>query len=50
MSGHYEKDGIKFPRVTSIISDSTNKSNGLVQWSSNEAVRWIKENCSRGID
>jgi len=49
MSGHYEKDGIKFPRCTEVISDSTNKSNGLVQWSSNEAVGWIRENCDSGL-
>ena len=41
----YEKDGIKYPRCTEIISDSTNKSNGLVRWSANEAVKWIRDNC-----
>jgi len=45
MSNFYERDGIKFPRCTEIISDSTNKSGGLVQWAANQAVGWIRENC-----
>ena len=44
MSGHYEKDGIKFPRVTSIISDCNGSKEGLLQWSANEAIRWLREN------
>ena len=41
----YEKDGIVWPRVTDIISDCTNSSHGLMQWSANQVVDWIKENC-----
>ena len=41
----YEKDGIKFPRCTEIISDATNKSGGLIQWSANQAVEWLEINC-----
>lgn len=41
----YEKDGIVWPRVTDIISDCTNSSHGLMQWSANQVVEWIKENC-----
>ena len=41
----YEKEGITFPRCTDIISDSTNKSQGLIQWSANQAVEYIRANC-----
>jgi hypothetical protein len=40
----YEKDGIKYPRCTDIISDCTNKSDGLIQWAANQVVEWIREN------
>jgi len=43
----YEKDGIEFPRCTHIIGDCTDKSNGLVQWSANEACRWIRDNVTQ---
>ena len=40
----YEVGEYKFPSVTTIISDSFNKSGGLLQWSANCAVEYIKEN------
>lgn len=43
----YEKDGIKYPRCTDIISDCTNKSDGLIQWAANQVVEWIRENSDR---
>jgi len=43
----YERNGVKYPRCTEIISDCTNKSGGLIQWSANQVVEWIQENCER---
>jgi len=40
----YIRNGITLPRCTDIISDSTNKSGGLVQWSANCVVEWIRNN------
>lgn len=42
----YEKDGITYPRVTNIISDCTNKSDGLIQWAANQTIAWIRENAA----
>ena len=41
----YEKEGIKYPRCTQIISDCTDKSGALTQWGANCCVEWILENC-----
>ena len=41
----YEKDGIKYPRCTQIISDCTNKGGGLTQWAANCCVEWIEGEC-----
>lgn len=50
MSRYYNKEGKKFPSVTTIISDCTNSSNALVQWAANQAIKWIKENCKQPAD
>lgn len=42
----YEKNGVTYPRVTNIISDCTNKSDGLIQWAANQTVAWIRENAA----
>lgn len=42
----YEKDGKKYPSVTTIIGDCTDKSQALTQWAANQVVEWIKQNCS----
>lgn len=47
MGTPYEKHGIKYPRCTDIISDSTNKSGGLVQWAANQAVEWVTNNMKK---
>jgi len=46
MSRYYEKDGEKFASVTTIISDCTNKSDGLIQWAANQTIAWIRENAA----
>jgi len=46
----YEKNGITYPRVTTIISDSTNSAPGLMQWSSDQACKWIRENCDKFLE
>ena len=46
----YERNGIKYPRVTDIISDCTDSSSALIQWAANQTVEWIKENCDKSID
>jgi len=38
-------DGIKYPRMTEILSDCTDKSGPLTQWSANMVVEWIREHC-----
>jgi len=43
----YEKEGIKYPRCTQIISDCTDKSGALIQWGANCVVEWIRENCDK---
>ena len=43
MGRYYEKDGIKLPSVTTVISDCTDKSQALMQWASNCAVEHCKE-------
>ena len=40
----YEKDGIKYPRCTNIISDCTSKGDAMTQWAANCAVEYIKNN------
>jgi hypothetical protein len=45
MSRHYKIDGFELPSVTTIISDCTDKSGPLCQWSSNMNSNWIRENC-----
>lgn len=41
----YEKDGIKYPRCTEIISDCSNKGGALTQWAANCCVEWIEGEC-----
>ena len=45
MSRHYKIDGFELPSVTTIISDCTDKSGALTQWSANMCVQHIRENC-----
>ena len=45
MSRYYPVDEYKYPSVTTVISDCTDKSGALTQWGSNECVRFIRENC-----
>ena len=40
----YEKDGIKYPRCTQIISDCTSKGDAMTQWAANCVVEWIRDN------
>ncbi|MCK4328753.1 hypothetical protein KAX02_02815 [candidate division WOR-3 bacterium] len=47
MSRYYDKEGRKYPSVTTIISDCTNSSGALTQWSANMVVEWIRQNCRR---
>lgn len=42
---HYKHKGLELPSVTTILSDCSNNSAPLIQWSANCAVEWIKENC-----
>ena len=44
MTHYYDKDGKKYPSVTTIISDCTNKSGPLTQWAANQVVEWIRQN------
>ena len=41
MSRYYEKDGKKYPSVTHIIGECTDKSQALTQWAANQVVEWI---------
>lgn len=46
MGAHfYEKDGKKYPSVTTIIGECTDKSQALIQWAANMVVEWIRQNC-----
>lgn len=45
MSHYYEKDGRKYPSVTTILKDVTNNSAPLTQWAANMVVEWIRQNC-----
>ena len=42
-------DGIKYPTPTNIIADTTDKP-ALVQWSANQAVEYLIENCTKTGD
>ena len=44
MSRYYDVDEYKYPSVTTIIGDCTDKSGALNQWSANMVVEWIREN------
>jgi len=44
MSHKYKHDGLIKPSVTTIISDSNDKSGPLTQWSANMVCQWIREN------
>ena len=45
MSRHYKIDGLELPSATTIISDCSDKSRALTQWSANMVCEWIKVNC-----
>lgn len=49
MSRYYKKEingeAIRFPSVTTIISDCTDSSAPLMQWSANQVCQWVRENC-----
>jgi len=45
MSRSYKHNGLELPSVTQIISDVSNSSVPLMQWSSNCCIEWVKENC-----
>jgi len=38
-------NGIKYPRMTEMLSEADNPSFGLMPWVGKCAVKWIKENC-----
>ena len=44
MSRYYPVDEYKYPSVTTIIGDCTDKSGALTQWAANMVVEWIREN------
>jgi len=44
MSRYYDVDDKKYPSVTTIIGDCTDKSAPLTQWAANMVVEWIREN------
>ena len=46
MTHYYKREDYKLPKVTSIISDCSNKSGPLTQWAANMTVEWIKANCN----
>ena len=46
MSHTYEHKGFKYPSVTTIISDCSDKSGALTQWAANMTVEWIRQNCN----
>uniref|UniRef100_A0A6M3Y0C1 Putative PD-(D/E)XK nuclease superfamily protein n=1 Tax=viral metagenome TaxID=1070528 RepID=A0A6M3Y0C1_9ZZZZ len=41
---YYDKDEWKYPSVTTVISDCTDKSAPLTQWAANMTVEWIRQN------
>ena len=43
----YQKGDFLYPSVTKIIGDCTDKSRVLTQWSANQVVDWIKQNCKK---
>lgn len=45
MSHKYKHNGLILPSVTTIISDSNDKSAPLTQWAANMVCGWIRENC-----
>jgi len=45
MSHTYKIDEYKYPSVTTIISDCTDKSGALTQWAANQVVEWIRQSC-----
>jgi hypothetical protein len=47
MSRHYKIGDKKLASVTTIISDCTDKSGALCQWSANMVCAWIRENCKK---
>ena len=46
MSKHYMLNGKKYPSVTTIIGDCTDKSGALTQWAANMVVEWLRKNCT----
>ena len=50
MSRRYKINGFELPSVTTIISDCTDKSGALTQWSAYMVVEWIKQNCNQPSD
>jgi len=44
VSHYYDFKEWKYPSVTTIIGDATDKSGALCQWSANQVVGWIREN------
>ena len=49
MSHYYDFKEWKYPSVTTIISDATDKSSALCQWSANQAVEWLRIKGSGGF-
>ena len=47
MSHYYDCGEYKYPSVTTIIGECTNKADALVQWSANQTVEWIRQNCTK---
>ena len=42
------EDNLKYPTVTEITSNVTDKSGALTQWAANMVVEWIRGNCKGG--
>jgi hypothetical protein len=49
MTHYYADKGFSKPGVTSIISDTHDKSNALLFWATRLVAQWIRENCPKEI-
>lgn len=50
MSRYYKVDKLKYPSVTTIIGDCTDKSGPLTQWAANMVCQWLRENCEEDFN
>ena len=44
LTHYYDHGEFKYPSVTTIIADCTDKSSALTQWSANQVTEWIRQN------